>query len=39
MLKPEFIKLYPGAAIINFILHKVECSLTLTDQRIPHLDG
>jgi hypothetical protein len=33
MLELEFVYLYPEAAIIKIILHKVERSLALKDQR------
>jgi hypothetical protein len=39
MLELEFVDHHPQAAIINIVLHKVERSLTLKDQRGPHSGG
>jgi hypothetical protein len=39
MLEPELVDHHPQAAIINFILHNVERSLALKDQRGPHSGG
>jgi hypothetical protein len=39
MLEPELVNHYPQATIIYIILHNVERSLTLKDQRGPYSGG